>query len=472
MISSIVNTHICFTIILTKRQSSVNAVYLKKYLVGSPLIMWLDDYGCICAYYLLARLNLRKGSYFIMSGNNSQSAYRTLQNESHTLMGGAILWCIEMIPGISISRWKITPTHHALRPDRKGLYANLVLGVILWYFEIILGVFIWLQHNELYGLIDSECMHIPCHFMDKNIPCHFMDKNGESFDNKMRNLKLGTCRQSSTGFTQFFLMYGKEAKLPAHVTPSVEMPIVDEAPVTEIHDQSTAEEVQTRLQAINHPRDSIYHKVKISQEKQKRLYNSRNTLKHHFTIGDQVVKWNFWKRDGKGGKMTDSWLGPYTVQKLTNGGVVLKNQIGKPLKQEISFSDIKTFVSRSGDQSSNSVERSGGNLPNRDWFPELMLRQTEKDNIVNGNWLDDKTMDAAQSLIKQQFCTRTWYNLIILNSWKLWCDRGFLCADPPWQVKKSLADIGQCGWWCQSNGQFWIVVNIRHHQAVESPLCP
>ena len=48
------------------------------------------------------------------------------------------------------------------------------------------------------------------------------------------------------------------------------MPTVDEAPVTEIHDQSTTEEVQTRLQAINHLRGSIYHKaeskIKMSQE--------------------------------------------------------------------------------------------------------------------------------------------------------------------------------------------------------------
>ena len=66
------------------------------------------------------------------------------------------------------------------------MYANLVLVVILWYFEIISEVFIWLQHNELYGLIDSECMHIPC---------HFMDKNGESFDSKMKKspVRLVTC---------------------------------------------------------------------------------------------------------------------------------------------------------------------------------------------------------------------------------------------------------------------------------------
>ena len=126
MISSIVNVHICFAIILAKRQSSVNTVYLKKYIVDSPLIMWSDDYGCIFTYYLLALLNLRKGSYFIIPGKWIPHTH-----------GGVILWCIDTIPGILICRWKITPTHHALRPDRKGMYANLVLGVILWYFEMI-----------------------------------------------------------------------------------------------------------------------------------------------------------------------------------------------------------------------------------------------------------------------------------------------------------------------------------------------
>ena len=65
----------------------VNAVYLKKDIVDSPLILWLCDNGCIWTYYLLSLLNLRKGGYSIISGNNSQTAYRTLHNESHTLLG-------------------------------------------------------------------------------------------------------------------------------------------------------------------------------------------------------------------------------------------------------------------------------------------------------------------------------------------------------------------------------------------------
>ena len=41
----------------------------------------------LCTYYLMALLNMTKGSYFIISGNNSQSAYRPLHNESNTIMG-------------------------------------------------------------------------------------------------------------------------------------------------------------------------------------------------------------------------------------------------------------------------------------------------------------------------------------------------------------------------------------------------
>ena len=65
-ISSIVNTCIRYTIMWAKGQSSVNAVYMMKYIVGSPLIMYLDDCECICTYYLLALLKLRKGNYFII----------------------------------------------------------------------------------------------------------------------------------------------------------------------------------------------------------------------------------------------------------------------------------------------------------------------------------------------------------------------------------------------------------------------
>ena len=166
MISSIVNVHSCFTIILAKSQSSVNTVYLKKDIEGSPLIIWLCDNGCVWTYYLLSLLNLRKGSYSIISGNNSQSAYRTLQNESHTLLG-------------ELKNYSYTPCFAAW--SKRNVCKSLI-GSYSLIFRNDFGVFIWLQHNTLCGLIDSECMHIPC---------HFMDKNGESFDNKMRNLQLG-----------------------------------------------------------------------------------------------------------------------------------------------------------------------------------------------------------------------------------------------------------------------------------------
>ena len=138
MISSVVNVHICFTIILAKRQSSVNAVYLKKDIVGSSLILWVCDNGCIWTYYLLSLLNLRKGSYSIISGNNPRLLIaRCKMNPTHSWGSYSMMYRNDS-GNINLSL-KITPTHHVLRPDRKGMCANLALGVILWYFEMISG---------------------------------------------------------------------------------------------------------------------------------------------------------------------------------------------------------------------------------------------------------------------------------------------------------------------------------------------
>ena len=60
---------------------------------------------------------------------------------------------------------------------------NLVLGVILWYFEMVSGVFIWLRQNKLYDPSIVNVGIYPMPFYEK--------KKGESFDNEMRNLQLG-----------------------------------------------------------------------------------------------------------------------------------------------------------------------------------------------------------------------------------------------------------------------------------------
>ena len=91
---------------IAQKQSSVNNAYLKKHVVGSPLIMWLDNYGCICTYYLLALLNLRKGII--------------LQYQEITLR-------------VLIARRKMNPTHS---------WGRLLL------------------HTMLCGLIEKDCMQI------------------------------------------------------------------------------------------------------------------------------------------------------------------------------------------------------------------------------------------------------------------------------------------------------------------------
>ena len=121
---------------------------------------------------------------------------------------GVILWYQEITPRLLIAHCKMNPTHSwgsysmMYRHDSGNINLSLKnysytscsaawskryvcksrIGSYSLIFLNDFGMFIWLQHNTLYGLNDSECLHFPC---------HLMDKNGESLDNEMRNLHLG-----------------------------------------------------------------------------------------------------------------------------------------------------------------------------------------------------------------------------------------------------------------------------------------
>ena len=66
---------------------------------------------------------------------------------------------------LSLKNYSYTPCFAA---RSKRYVCKSRFGSYSLIFRNDFGVFIWLQHNTLYGLNDSECMHIPCHFMDKN----------------------------------------------------------------------------------------------------------------------------------------------------------------------------------------------------------------------------------------------------------------------------------------------------------------
>jgi hypothetical protein len=57
----------------------------------------------------------------------------------------------------------------------------------------------------------------------------------------------------------------------------------------------------------------------------------------------KVLKRNPRQEDGEGGKPSDSWLGPYTIYRITNSAVFLTNEHGKKLLTGVNKKHVKVF---------------------------------------------------------------------------------------------------------------------------------
>ena len=111
-----------------------------------------------------------------------------------------------------------------------------------------------------------------------------------------------TSVQESTRYTPFFLMYGRQAKLPLEAETS-ETVDIEEQPATAVPDDSAEEEIKARLDVIDHVRNTVSKNVSenisIAQDKQKRDYAKRHGKKKAFVEGDFVLLWNLRRSDQK-----------------------------------------------------------------------------------------------------------------------------------------------------------------------------
>ena len=139
---------------------------------------------------LLSLLNLRKGSYSIISGNNSQGVLiaRCKMNPTHSWGSYSMLYRNDSGNiNLSLKNYSYTPCFAAWS---KRNVCKSRIGSSSLIFRKDFGVSIWLQHNTLYGLIDSENMHIPCHFMDKTVNPMIMKCEISSSVNHMGKISL------------------------------------------------------------------------------------------------------------------------------------------------------------------------------------------------------------------------------------------------------------------------------------------
>jgi hypothetical protein len=210
-----------------------------------------------------------------------------------------------------------------------------------------------------------------------------------------------TARHNSTGFSPYRVLYGRDPVLPIDVKYSTDSTVVSDQEFDEVYVRHVVDVMTKIRHAVS---VSVAASIDHAQVKQCEAYNKRHEVTYTFKLGDKVLLRNLKRADRKGGKCKSPWLGPYTIKSVYNNNTCQLNGPNGELKCKQHMCNLKLYNEREiiVDESIStnaSVQDSSGKI----WIENLKLTESDKATILNGEKLDDKVIDAAQSLLKQSY---------------------------------------------------------------------
>jgi len=146
-----------------------------------------------------------------------------------------------------------------------------------------------------------------------------------------------TTPQSSTNTTPFYLVYGREARLPIDLVYASD----------EISSPETVyKRIVQMLDQLQPARDRAAQNIQRAQDRQKKSYDQR-VRPVTFDIGDKVLRYNSKDKDRHDVKLKPKWTGPYWVHDtFHNGTYKLRTMDGDVLVKPAHGDRLKLYKSR------------------------------------------------------------------------------------------------------------------------------
>jgi hypothetical protein len=140
-----------------------------------------------------------------------------------------------------------------------------------------------------------------------------------------------TSKHSNTRVTPFYLVYGREAKLPTDQTEvESELTIIDH--------------MATRINDLPIVRNQVKFQIEEEQQKQKDRHDKQLPKQHPLRIGDKVLYYKAILDQRRSGKLDPKWKGPYYIHQIIgNGAYKLRELDGRVLQTPANGSLLKIY---------------------------------------------------------------------------------------------------------------------------------
>lgn len=134
----------------------------------------------------------------------------------------------------------------------------------------------------------------------------YVDSSHDDWDESIDYVTFGynTGRQESTGFSPFYLLYGREALLPIDVT-------LGNNPNPVALDESS-QNVQQFVGRLSNIREIVKRRMLSVQNRQKKRYDKSHRTKT-YQVGEQVLVYRPIRKKGRSEKLLHRYYGPYRI---------------------------------------------------------------------------------------------------------------------------------------------------------------
>jgi hypothetical protein len=139
-----------------------------------------------------------------------------------------------------------------------------------------------------------------------------------------------TSIHASTGYTPFFLMHFREAKLPVHV--QVERVVGGSSLPQILTEPEHLKHIDALINLQEQYRAKATQNILCAQTRQKLHYDKKHNTNSIFKVGDKVLKSNARNRHRMGGKLEKPWLGVHHSKRPGQGSILSENIGGKTIK--------------------------------------------------------------------------------------------------------------------------------------------